>query len=131
MARNKEKQTPTIMDIAGLPWTLDKYDNFNTYASKVPISIHKTRINNTEDRQTIDTLLKNMDKATNACNAAHSKYISKRGINFDEDPYTWSAPDNYTIIGNSVIAEYVHDYGVVSAEMNPRTLQVYSCWYDD
>lgn len=137
MARNKElakkieKQTPTIMDIAGLPWTLDKYGNFNTYASEVPISIHKTRVNNTEDRQTVDALLKNMDKVANACNTAHSRYISNRGINFDEDHYTWSAPDNYTINGNSVIAEYLHDYGVVSAEMNPRTLQVYNCWYDD
>jgi hypothetical protein len=118
------------LDIAGLPWSLDKYGHFITYGLDVDTAIHKKDINDPETRQTLDSLVKNWDKVKTACNNAHSKFASE----VPEDlgiSKTTSGPDRYDIHKDIVVATYFHDYGVVSIEVDPSTQKVYYTTYDD
>ena len=130
LAKQLENKKPITIELSGLPWSLDKYGNFITSATPVEISIHKSQINDPSTRQTLDALLKNMDKSINACNKAHSEYISNLpdGVDFGEGG---STVDGFRVAGPSVISSHYHDYGVVSVEMNPRNQQIYYVSYDD
>lgn len=126
---NLQNKNQTL-DIAGLPWSLDKYGYFITYGLSVDTAIHKSDVNNPEIRQTLDSLIKNGDKVKTACNSAHSKFVSELPEDL-EISNTTSGPDRYDVHKGSVVATYFHDYGAVSIEIDPSTQKVYHTSYDD
>ena len=82
------------------------------------------------NKDTCTELLNNWNKTIDTTNKASNDYITERFTNagFDMGESNLSG---FWIGGGTADAQYDNDYGTVNVEINPRTQQVISSWYDD
>ena len=126
----KNKNSNDLVDIEGLLWSISKLYKGDLYTAEkdVDITMPKRLKDDQKTRQSLKSLLKNYDTIKTISSKAHKNYISKLPKDVDLGPGSLT---NFRVAGPSIVADYMHDYGAVSIEMDPSNGRVLHTWMDD